>query len=107
MHFLSERRDPQYRTASHATESCFVHDIDNTLFHSVESVPLPLSMTSKRQPFDAAVGRSYSCASRRLSVDHLLTYVECSLAKSAHEQRPLKLSQAVRAFDALRLMKQA
>jgi len=62
-------------------------------------------MTSVLQPVDAAIGRSFKYAFRRLLVDHILSYVNAEMDKPENERRTFKLTEAGSTYDAILMMK--
>lgn len=92
----------QFRKVLHLVDNCSAHCIGYDSLKQIENHFLPPNTTSALQPVDAAMGRSFKAAFRRLLVNHILEYVDRLLASSA--EPVFKLHQAVTIYDGVRLM---
>ena len=104
---FNKRSRLQHRKIANVLENCSAHVIDYGKYECFVSVKLPPNMTSTLQHVDAAVGRSFKCAFRRLMSQHILAYVEENLQLEPHLRKPFKMNEAITTFDAVKLMKAA
>lgn len=72
----------QRQTIAHVVDNCSAHNIDYDQFENPDHVMLSPNMTSKLQPVNAAIGRSFKCAFRRQLAGHILSYVEKEMKKN-------------------------
>ena len=75
--------------------------------HHVTPAFLPPNITSALKAVDFAVCRSFKCAYRRLLVAHILTRVNAALALDENDRMPFKITEVVRAYDTVRILRQA
>lgn len=85
-------------------DNCSAHMIDEAPFEHMESLFFPPNMMSVLQRVDAAIGRSFKAAFRRLLFDHFLAYIK-PLKKLANPM--FQVEKAVNIHDAVRMMEQA
>lgn len=88
-------------------DNCSSHEVDYSPFRNWEAVFLPPNMTSVLQPVDAAIGRSFKCAFRRLLVDHILKFVDTAMRLPEEYRAVFELTAAVSTYDAVVMMKKA
>lgn len=102
MEHLNDACTKQHRRVVHVVDNCSAHCTLSDELRNIDTIFLPPNTTSALQPVDAAIGRSFKAAFRRLLVNHVLTYVEKHIEK---EDRPVfKLNKAVTIYDGVRLM---
>ena len=99
---MNEQMKREFRTILHIVDNCSAHCIHDS-FSNVQTSFLPPNMASILQPVDAAIGRSFKAAYRRLLVSHAIAH----LKKLRKDGSPFKLSEAVTTYDGVVLMERA